>query len=209
MTHGNTTVQAHKWLFRPLCRRYLLVIFESLPIYVEEGGVVYGRPLHWALGALADGQYEVSGVWSEPVSNLSNWEEIFKDLRVRGVEKIRFVLNGESVALDSVLSTAYPGAVPLPAVWKLGSLVGLPLRHRCMALKIEAAMQQLQFRASRAIRRYGCFSDPEEARAFAMDILAHAQQKSGGAAARVAVAPRQPLLPLQAVGTVSNEALGR
>ena len=51
--------------------------------------------VRWALGSLADGQNEVLRVWPHVEARASDWHEIFEDLRVRGVEQARFLVNNE------------------------------------------------------------------------------------------------------------------
>jgi transposase-like protein len=118
------------WQTCPLCCRYLLVLFETLSIQVEEGGVVRDRTLRWAFGVLADGQHEVLGAWLGPEAGEATWQEVFDDIKVRGVENIGFVASSEPATVHPVLRAAYPSATSLRSIGQLLAR-GLPkLRPR-------------------------------------------------------------------------------
>ena len=45
----------------------------------------------WGLGLVVDGSLDIMGAWRMPSAEESTWIEVFEELRLRGVEKIRFV----------------------------------------------------------------------------------------------------------------------
>ncbi len=58
----------------PLCRAYLLVLFESVSVALQaDDGVCSCRWLHWALGVLPDGDNEVLGAWTASRSDGPAW----------------------------------------------------------------------------------------------------------------------------------------
>ena len=193
MTRANTPVREIDWPIRPLCCRYFLMAFETLSVEADESGVVYERPLQWAIGVLADGQHEVAGVWPGPMPCAPNWQEIFEDLRVRGVERIRFASACDSTGLATALDVAFPGAAVLPTGRQIGAAVAPSPRHRRTALATGAVMRRLRIHAGRAVMRHGCFSGPAEATAFVTDVLERGLQRSGRGAASLAAAPRASL----------------
>lgn len=120
------------WQARPLCCRYLVVLIEVLPSTVREVGVVRDQTVRWALGVLADGQHEVLGIWLHPASGTTGWHELFEDLKVRGVEKIRFVASDEPMNAFAAMRAAYPDATVLPSTEQLlrQSLAQVAPRYR-------------------------------------------------------------------------------
>jgi len=169
MSSGNTTVFMSDSLHWPLCSRYFLVTLEALHIRVVEDGVAGDRALRWALGMLGDGQAEVLGVWTDPSIYVPPRQALWGSLKVRGVEKIRFVSSSNSSALFAALHHIFPGATSLPAGCQLET--ALPSRYRRRVRVIAESVSLLQRRTARAISRHGCFSDPSNAAAFVMDAL--------------------------------------
>ena len=80
----------------PLCDRYLAIFLGAQTVHVQEGSAVLGKAARWALGVLADGQHEMVGVWLETRSNVLSRQEVFDDLKLRGVREIRFVVSSEA-----------------------------------------------------------------------------------------------------------------
>ena len=108
VTERNPTVQPSDWQSRPLCESYLLVIHESIPIQLLERRLVRDQIVFWALGVLADGAYEVLGVW--PALTPDGWcaQEVADDLKARGVERIRFHLCARDRDITGYASDSHP-----------------------------------------------------------------------------------------------------
>lgn len=132
MPSNNTATQLVYRQTRPLCCRYLVVLFEVLPVLVMEEGAIRDHGARWALGVLPDGQYELLGMWLEQVPSAKGWEEVFDDLMLRGVEKIRFIASNERAEGRAGANAAYPGATVLPLIGQLlrQSLAEVVPRHR-------------------------------------------------------------------------------
>ena len=83
------------WDGHALCSRYAALLFttERVPVYRQSKQAV--ASVRWALGSLADGQDEVLHVWPQVEAGATDWHDIFEDLRVRGVEQARFLVNNE------------------------------------------------------------------------------------------------------------------
>lgn len=82
----------------PLCCNYLLAVFQDVHIKVsQEGGGVSSHAMRWGLGALSDGQLELLGAWHRGGTDESLWAQVSKDLKLRGVEEIRFIAGLESL----------------------------------------------------------------------------------------------------------------
>ena len=166
MIERNPTDSRAEFQARPLCSSYFLAIHERLTVQVLDGDLVSGAVVRWALGVLADGSYEVLGVWATPESGSWTWQDSFEDLRARGVEKIGLV---------SAL-----GVKPSFAI----------SRRRVRTFHTsEEVMRQLQRRACRAIKRRGLCFGIADATAFVEQVLSRAELEIGtsGASGEIAV----------------------
>jgi hypothetical protein len=165
------------WHSFPLCRRYRLVCLERLTVRAVQKGVASDRTLCWAFGMLADGEYEVLGVWPELLSCRSSWQQVFADLKARGVERIQFVSSSESAPFRSVLGTAYPGVKVLPPVSRLETVSALPSRYRNFIRASADAVRLIQRGTIRMAHRHGCISSLANAPAFVANALKRAEQR--------------------------------
>jgi Transposase, Mutator family len=172
----------------PLCRKYLLLKFETLRVPIKDGGTVSDRTSRWAFGVLSNGESELLGVWPEPSPSGLPWDTVFEDLSARGVERIQFVLSDEPTASQISLSTAYPGAVAMPSS-KAEHAQALSRRLR----PTKAAMRNLQAHVERAIHRHSPFSDAAEATNFVMAALLRVDRKRERASRTVSLFARKPI----------------
>lgn len=156
-----------KWQGRPLCCRYLLVSFASQPILVRVGAAAPGWSVTWALGTLSDGQREVLGAWQHSIGDVMNWQAVFDDLAVRGVERIRFVVTADADAARAALPhSAMLNSVVLESAHIGTSPEALSPPLRRLADSAEAATQQMQAALARMIHRHGSFDSPQAAGLF-------------------------------------------
>lgn len=185
------------WRSIPLCCRYRLVRFDSIPVQSERDGVPFSGTVLWAFGVLSDSQYEVVGAWPMPEPATTGWAEVFDDLQLRGVEHIGSVVSGEPNLDAAALRRAYPSAVFLgapPAARRVsltrravsqraddaGPQLHAParvsLRQRMVQVS-EGAVQRLQSRVVSAVARHGPFSNLEAACSFVIGDLWRAERK--------------------------------
>ncbi|WP_397536235.1 transposase [Roseateles sp.] len=77
---------------RPLCWHYVGVHIEELSVEVQ---VAYGTSCEstvaWAMGMLADGDWEVLGAWPRHAVSATFWRGVKEDFDSRGVDKISLV----------------------------------------------------------------------------------------------------------------------
>jgi Transposase, Mutator family len=180
---------------RPLCRHYVLVLVDALAVEVEgDAGVVSLRTLHWALGVLDDGQYDVFDAWSTPLTRTPDWRERFARLKDRGADRIDLVASRRALISQAELSAIYPNAKSLDALDPLTPEPPASSSHRRMAQRrrprlprvdacnrgIDGALE-LQVRVhllvNRSLSRHGRFADEESATAFALSSLERAEQR--------------------------------
>ena len=104
---------------KPLCSQYLVVIFDSQVVAVRNESAVCNCETFWAVGVLADGQCDLLGTWLQPFERLLDWAEVFADLALRGVVRIRCVVCDEPDLMRGVMHASYPAAKALPSIRKL------------------------------------------------------------------------------------------
>ena len=162
----------------PLCRRYLLVLFKTLRARMtDERGELADLAVLWALGVLADGQYESAGAWAAPRLWEPAWPNVFYDLQSRGVEHIRFVVSVNAGAFGSALEGRYPNASGVVLGSEVSNFSGLPANQWRAFSASQNAMRRLQCQASRSIGRHGAFSSSIHASSFVTEVLASALKR--------------------------------
>ena len=154
------------WLGRPLCRRYVLGIFDGAVVRSEGGQGGRDRTVHWATGWLADGECEFLGAWIEPEESPEGPPRMLADLKRRGVERIWHVAGTDAGGLRERVSAAFPGSTP-------GSS-GDRLPPQALATAPEHVAAQVRQRLKQGIRRHGSF----ESGSAVLDFLARALQRT-------------------------------
>ena len=175
----------------PLCRSYFLVLVESVSMALQDdNGLCSDRRLHWALGVLPDGDYEVLGGWTASQPDEPVWDQVFDELTDLGVDRIRFVVASGLATAEPALCVAYPSAILLPLAKARGTLTSgattqapvpsfaISAGHLRKVMAAQEAAQNLQRLVCRAIGRHGAFSGPADATEFVVDALHRAEQKT-------------------------------
>ena len=128
---SRTPVGSEPWSSFLLCRRYIAVYFNHVPIaaptQAERQPVLY-----WALGVLRDGESEALGAWPQDPQGAMNWHQILGELKDRGVERIRLALHSDLAGFREDLRARFPGATALPSLAQLldRSVSQVAARHR-------------------------------------------------------------------------------
>ena len=211
---------------RPLCRHYVLVLVEALTAEMKgDAGVENVHTLHWALGVLDDGQYDVFGAWSAPLTMTTDWRERFARLKDRGADRIDFVASRGSLIPQAELSAIYPNAKSRIAPDSLtpellaaashprmarGWRPRLPSVDACnrgiaRALEVQGRIQAL---ASRSVVRRGRFSDEVSATAFALNALERAERRVVAASATFKISGWYRSSARRCDGGLRDEAVG-
>lgn len=136
-------------------------------MHMRTGDTACGICVTWALGTLSDGQREALGAWQHSIAGVLNWQAVFDDLAVRGVERIRFVVSADADAARATL----PHSAMLNSVVLESAHIGAPPealspRLRRIADSADAAAQQMQAALARMIHRHGSFESPQAALLF-------------------------------------------
>lgn len=81
------TEERKSWQTRQLESEYYGIFIDALFIPVRRDTVAY-EAFYVVLGLKTDLTRDVLSVWSMPQESASGWEDVLKDLRVRGVENV-------------------------------------------------------------------------------------------------------------------------
>jgi hypothetical protein len=161
------------WLRRPLCRRYILGIFDVAIVRWHDAGGLNDHSVHWAFGWLVDGECEPLGAWTEPENGSDISLRIPADLRSRGVERIWHVTGTDTAAVRERVTDAFSSTTVFSSVDRIPAETPVWPRPRVPSSP-ERAAQHFHEYLIRAIRRRGGF----ESRAAALDFMADALQRA-------------------------------
>jgi len=103
-------VGVDKWQATALCWRYFSTNFDEQQVHVlAADGTSHELLVTWAVGVLADGDWEALGVWPGAAIGPTFWWRVWEDLDSRGVDKISLVC-----AVDLEARTLCAGTTVLP-----------------------------------------------------------------------------------------------
>ncbi len=178
------------WLRRPLCRRYILGIFDVSVVRLRDADGFRDHPVHWAFGWLADGECEPLGAWIESEGGAESPFPMLADLKRRGVERIWHATGTDVGHLQERVSAAFSSTTARSSVDRLLTDARAASRRRVLPSP-ELVAEHVREGLIRAIRRHGSF----ESGAAVLDFVAGALQRTerrldrGGVIAKVR--PRQ------------------
>jgi len=130
MKISDVAVETQRWLRRPLCRRYAVVVFSTISKVPVETDLDASRTISWSLGTLLNGDREVLGLWYSDAGG-GVPPTVFSELYHRGAEYITCGL-GDLAGAQDAFGSAYPRGVLLPSAEQLlaAALASVKPRHR-------------------------------------------------------------------------------
>jgi len=132
----------------PLCRRYVSAHFEEQPVQVlAADGALRELTVSWAVGVLADGDWEVLGAWPGTALSFGFWSGVWEDFESRGVDKISMVC-----ASDPDACTLCPGGKVLPPFRRILGQGSVPAASGAGVLRAEARRAVREASGVRAAR---------------------------------------------------------
>lgn len=166
-------LEPRTWLRRPLCRRYVLGVFNTSIVRLRnDDKTLTARPIHWAFGCLVDGELEPLGVWASLAAESDTVQAAAADLQKRGVERIWHVTGGAGEWLLRHMTAAFSGT----SVFSFDDRTipnGAASPRRIERSAAEGAAEDAREYLVRAIRRHGGF----ENEATALDFVTAALQR--------------------------------
>ena len=109
------------WRTRPLDEEHYAVFLDGTFLSIRRGGSAK-EPVDLALGLKPDGRREILGFWPFGAEGESarNWEEVRRELRRRGVNRVRVFVTDDLPGLEEAIRKIFPDAdwelLVLPAV---------------------------------------------------------------------------------------------
>ena len=103
------TVKA--WQNRPLKECYPFVYVDCLYCYVKENLTSVKKAVYVMLGIDTEGKKEVIGIWIDKSESATFWNEIFEEIKTRGVKDIFFVSMDGLKGLPEAIERIYPKTI--------------------------------------------------------------------------------------------------
>ena len=106
-----TAEQVKAWRERPLAEEYYAVFLDGTFLSIRRGKTAK-EPVYIALGIKRDGRREVLGFWLFGAEGESahNWEEVLKDLKRRGVQRVQIFITDDLPGLEEAIKKIFPDA---------------------------------------------------------------------------------------------------
>ena len=99
------------WQNRPLKECYPFVYVDCLYCYVKEDLVSVKKAVYVMLGIDTEGKKEVIGIWIDRSESATFWNEIFEEVKARGVKDIFFVSMDGLKGLPEAIEKIYPKTI--------------------------------------------------------------------------------------------------
>ena len=157
---------------RALCRRYALGMFDVAVVRWRDAAGVRDLPVHWAVGWLADGEFEPLGVWLEPGREPAGPPGLLADLHARGLERIGHVAGTDVGRLREQAAAAFASAGGRSPVGCVDTTASAAARRHAPG-SAEGAAEGVRAALARAIRRRGSFASAGAA----LDFISGALQR--------------------------------
>jgi putative transposase len=97
-----------QWLNRSLESYYPVVFVDAIHIKIHRKRSVDMEAFYVVLGVKEDKTRDVLGIFNRPTESATGWQEMFAELKVRGLEHIGLLVADGLTGLSSSLSAVYP-----------------------------------------------------------------------------------------------------
>lgn len=108
---ASVSEKIEKWQKRQLKECYPFVYVDCLYCYVKEELVSVKKAVYVMLGIDTEGQKEVIGIWIDKTESATFWNEIFEEIKERGVKDIFFVSMDGLKGLPEAIEKIYPKTI--------------------------------------------------------------------------------------------------
>ena len=89
---------------------YPIIYIDATFWHTRREDCVSNEAYHTILGVKQDGTREVLSIVNHPNEGATNWEQIFEDLKTRGVQNIQLVVSDGLSGIEDVINRAFPEA---------------------------------------------------------------------------------------------------
>lgn len=106
---GTAREDINAWLNRPLDKRYPIIYIDATYWHTRRAESVSKEAYYAIVGVKEDRTREVLAVVNNPTEGASNWDDVFKSLKKRGVQTINLVVSDGLVGIEDVSVANFPG----------------------------------------------------------------------------------------------------
>jgi transposase-like protein len=99
------------WRHRRLEKSYPYLVADARFEDIREGGVVKSKAVMVVVGVDEKGYREILSVDIGYSESEANWEQVFRDLKARGLRGVRYVVSDDHPGLSSAIVRNFPGAI--------------------------------------------------------------------------------------------------
>jgi len=177
------------WSNRPLCRRYVLGVFDVVVVRSRDADGCRDHPVHWAIGWLPGGECDFLGAWVESESGSESPLQMLADLKRRGVERIWHVTGTDRGNLQERVAAAFSGTTDRSSAESL--LTDARATSRRVLPSPELAAEHVREGLIRAIRRQGSFENEPAVLDFFAGALQRMERRRDRGAVMAKARPRQ------------------
>jgi putative transposase len=106
-----TEEEVKAWRERPLSEEYYAVFLDGTFLSIRRRKTAK-EPVYMVLGIKPDGRREILGFWlfGAEGESAGNWEEVLKDLKRRGVQRVRIFISDDLPGLEEAIKKIFPEA---------------------------------------------------------------------------------------------------
>lgn len=97
-----------EWQMRPLEEVYPIVFIDAVHFSVRQEHAVVKKAAYIVLGANADGEKDVLGIWIGENESAKYWLGVFNDLKQRGIKDILIMCSDGLTGLAEAIQIAFP-----------------------------------------------------------------------------------------------------
>lgn len=100
-----------QWRARPVEKRYPYLVVDALYEKVRHAGSAVSRGVLTVTGIDEEGYREVLGVWCADTESEATWSQVFRELKVRGLTGVVYVVSDDHRGLVDAISRHFQGAI--------------------------------------------------------------------------------------------------
>jgi transposase-like protein len=95
------------WMQRALESYYPIIYIDAVHIYARRGESVSKEAFYTILGVKQDTTREVLAISNSPNENATVWQQVFNDLKARGVQHVGLVVSDQLAGIDTAVSQCF------------------------------------------------------------------------------------------------------
>jgi transposase-like protein len=138
--------EIHSWRFRKLEKEYPYLVVDARYEKIRINHQVVSQGVLLVVGIGSDGYREILGTWVADSENETSWSEVFKELKERGLNGVRYVVSDDHAGLVKAIGRHFQGVLwqrcQVHFVRNICSLVSKKDRSRIIEMLREITVAQ-------------------------------------------------------------------